>query len=83
MEVYQTEKFYIFVKKEKSLWWNRRCGEFEIKNGKQRKNCGKIDFLLFFCGRIFSLLWFFCEIFAGLIFVIIDSLSIGINLRFG
>lgn len=34
MEVFQTEKYYIFVNKEKSLWWNRSDGEFHIKNGK-------------------------------------------------
>lgn len=33
MEVFQTENFYIFVKKEKSLWWNRTTSEFAIKSG--------------------------------------------------
>lgn len=33
MEVFQTESFYIFVRKEKSLWWNRTTSEFQIKCG--------------------------------------------------
>ncbi|CAG9807450.1 unnamed protein product [Chironomus riparius] len=31
MEVFETEKHYIFVKNGKSLWWDRRTGEFQIK----------------------------------------------------
>ncbi|XP_039445307.1 phosphatidylinositide phosphatase SAC2 isoform X1 [Culex pipiens pallens] len=33
MEVFQTETYYIFVRKEKSLWWNRTTSEFQIKCG--------------------------------------------------
>lgn len=33
MEVFQTEKFYIFVRKETSLWWNRTTSEFTVKAG--------------------------------------------------
>ncbi|XP_053682063.1 phosphatidylinositide phosphatase SAC2 isoform X3 [Sabethes cyaneus] len=33
MEVFQTESHYIFVRKEKSLWWNRSTSEFQIKCG--------------------------------------------------
>ncbi|XP_055614849.1 phosphatidylinositide phosphatase SAC2 isoform X5 [Toxorhynchites rutilus septentrionalis] len=33
MEVFQTENYYIFVRKEKSLWWNRSTSEFQIKCG--------------------------------------------------
>lgn len=38
MEVFQTDKFYIFVKKENSLWWNRTTSEFTIKAGIVNKN---------------------------------------------
>lgn len=34
MEVLQTNNFYIFVKNEKTLWWNRSTSEFTIKAGK-------------------------------------------------
>ncbi|XP_062536601.1 phosphatidylinositide phosphatase SAC2 isoform X2 [Armigeres subalbatus] len=33
MEIFQTESHYIFVRKEKSLWWNRTTSEFQIKCG--------------------------------------------------
>ncbi|XP_055525215.1 phosphatidylinositide phosphatase SAC2-like [Wyeomyia smithii] len=33
MEVFQTESYYIFLRKEKSLWWNRFTSEFQIKCG--------------------------------------------------
>lgn len=33
MEIFQTESYYIFVRKEKSLWWNRSTSEFQIKCG--------------------------------------------------
>lgn len=33
MEVFQTENYYIFVKKEKSLWWHRVTSEFTLKTG--------------------------------------------------
>lgn len=33
MEVFQTENFYIFVRKETSLWWNRSTSEFTVKAG--------------------------------------------------
>lgn len=33
MEVFQTDHYYIFVKKDKSLWWNRTTSEFSIKAG--------------------------------------------------
>lgn len=33
MEVFQTNNFYIFVKNEKSLWWNRTSSEFSVKKG--------------------------------------------------
>lgn len=38
MEVFQTENFYIFVKKEKSLWWNRTTSEFSVKAGNYSVN---------------------------------------------
>uniref|UniRef100_A0A1A9UEQ5 SAC domain-containing protein n=1 Tax=Glossina austeni TaxID=7395 RepID=A0A1A9UEQ5_GLOAU len=31
MEVFQTDNYYIFVKRGKSLWWNRQTSEFTIK----------------------------------------------------
>lgn len=34
MEVLQTVNYYIFVKNEKTLWWNRTTSEFSIKAGK-------------------------------------------------
>ena len=40
MEVFETEKYYIFVNKGKSLWWSRQTSEFSIK-------CGKIKIFLF------------------------------------
>ncbi|XP_075149037.1 phosphatidylinositide phosphatase spermathreecae isoform X2 [Haematobia irritans] len=33
MEVFQTDNYYIFVKREKSLWWSRTTSEFTIKAG--------------------------------------------------
>ncbi|XP_030370513.1 phosphatidylinositide phosphatase SAC2 isoform X1 [Scaptodrosophila lebanonensis] len=33
MEVFQTDNHYIFVKRDKSLWWNRTTSEFTIKAG--------------------------------------------------
>lgn len=33
MEVFQTDTYYIFVKREKSLWWNRTTSEFSVKAG--------------------------------------------------
>ncbi|KAH8326677.1 hypothetical protein KR067_011777 [Drosophila pandora] len=33
MEVFQTDSYYIFVKRDKSLWWNRKTSEFAIKAG--------------------------------------------------
>ncbi|XP_058127148.1 phosphatidylinositide phosphatase SAC2 [Anopheles ziemanni] len=33
MEVFQTESHYIFLKKERSLWWNRYTSEFQVKCG--------------------------------------------------
>lgn len=36
MEVFETEKYYIFVKQGKSLWWNRTTSEFQLK-------CGEYD----------------------------------------
>ncbi|XP_058468247.1 phosphatidylinositide phosphatase SAC2 isoform X3 [Malaya genurostris] len=33
MEVFQTDSYYIFVRKEKSLWWNRLTSEYEVKSG--------------------------------------------------
>ncbi|XP_032596301.1 phosphatidylinositide phosphatase SAC2 isoform X2 [Drosophila grimshawi] len=33
MEVFQTDTHYIFVKRDKSLWWNRKTSEFTIKPG--------------------------------------------------
>ncbi|KAL5284388.1 INPP5F family protein [Megaselia abdita] len=33
MEVFQTDNYYIFVKREKSLWWHRHTSEFSIKAG--------------------------------------------------
>ncbi|XP_055849501.1 phosphatidylinositide phosphatase SAC2 isoform X2 [Episyrphus balteatus] len=33
MEVFQTDNYYIFVKRKKSLWWNRTTSEFSIKAG--------------------------------------------------
>ena len=36
MEVFQTDNYYIFVKREKSLWWNRATSEFTLKAGKKQ-----------------------------------------------
>jgi phosphatidylinositol 4-phosphatase len=36
MEVFETEKHYIFVKNGKSLWWNRSTSEFQVKCGNFR-----------------------------------------------
>lgn len=47
MEVFQTDNYYIFVKREKSLWWNRSTSEFSIKAGKEKKH-EKIDEMLLF-----------------------------------
>uniref|UniRef100_A0A2M4A9F2 Putative phosphoinositide phosphatase n=1 Tax=Anopheles triannulatus TaxID=58253 RepID=A0A2M4A9F2_9DIPT len=33
MEVLQTESHYIFMRKDRSLWWNRRTSEFQSKCG--------------------------------------------------
>ncbi|XP_053678943.1 phosphatidylinositide phosphatase SAC2 [Anopheles nili] len=33
MEVFQTETHYIFLRKERSLWWNRYTSEFQVKCG--------------------------------------------------
>ncbi|XP_052900449.1 phosphatidylinositide phosphatase SAC2 isoform X2 [Anopheles moucheti] len=33
MEVFQTETHYIFLRKERSLWWNRYSSEFQLKCG--------------------------------------------------
>lgn len=33
MEVFQTDNYYIFVKREKSLWWHRTTSEFQLKAG--------------------------------------------------
>ncbi|XP_070142749.1 phosphatidylinositide phosphatase SAC2 isoform X4 [Drosophila kikkawai] len=33
MEVFQTDSHYIFVKRDKSLWWHRKTSEFTIKAG--------------------------------------------------
>ncbi|XP_016961022.1 phosphatidylinositide phosphatase SAC2 isoform X1 [Drosophila biarmipes] len=33
MEVFQTDSHYIFVKRDKSLWWHRRTSKFSIKAG--------------------------------------------------
>uniref|UniRef100_A0A182W4G2 SAC domain-containing protein n=1 Tax=Anopheles minimus TaxID=112268 RepID=A0A182W4G2_9DIPT len=33
MEVFQTESHYIFLRKERSLWWNRYSSEFQLKCG--------------------------------------------------
>ncbi|XP_059607415.1 phosphatidylinositide phosphatase SAC2 isoform X2 [Phlebotomus argentipes] len=33
MELFQTTKHYIFVRKDRSLWWNRQTGEFKAENG--------------------------------------------------
>lgn len=40
MEVYETEKYYIFSKEKerKSLWWNRTTSEFQLKCGKLNAN---------------------------------------------
>lgn len=67
MEVYSTEKFYIFVKKEKSLWWNRKTGESEIKNGKQKK--------YFFVFRNFSSIFLGANFFSDLHFLRIQENS--------
>lgn len=39
MEVLQTSNYYIFVKNEKTLWWNRSTSEFSIKAGKSYDAC--------------------------------------------
>ncbi|XP_058064402.1 phosphatidylinositide phosphatase SAC2 isoform X1 [Anopheles bellator] len=33
MEVFQTETYYIFVKHNRSLWWNRQTMQFKVKSG--------------------------------------------------
>lgn len=33
MEVFRTEQYYIFTKLNKSLWWNRSSGAFNLKTG--------------------------------------------------
>ena len=38
MEVFETEKHYIFIKNGKSLWWNRTTSEFLVKNGEFKEN---------------------------------------------
>lgn len=45
MEVLQTESHFIFVLKDKTLWWNRQNQEFTCKNGKG-------DFFLCFDSRV-------------------------------
>lgn len=34
MEVFRSETFYIFVRNESSLWWNRVTGAFSVRSGK-------------------------------------------------
>lgn len=34
MELFRTDDFYIFVKGEYSLWWDRNTGAFIPKTGK-------------------------------------------------
>ena len=33
IELFKTEQYYIFVKNEYSLWWNRTTGELTPKTG--------------------------------------------------
>lgn len=35
MEVFRSELYYIFVKNESSLWWNRLSGAFSVRSGKE------------------------------------------------
>lgn len=65
MEVFQTEKFYIFVKQEKSLWWNRKTSEFTLKSGKFQQTFSGLQIIQFlgkkvtlFCFVVF-LFWQF------------------------
>ncbi|CRL06388.1 CLUMA_CG019050, isoform A [Clunio marinus] len=43
MEVFETENFYIFVNKGKSLWWNRNTSEFQVKCGWDLSSVGDIE----------------------------------------
>lgn len=36
MEVLQTDSHFIFVQKDKTLWWNRHNQEFTCKKGETR-----------------------------------------------
>lgn len=45
MEVFQTDNYYIFVKREKSLWWHRTTSEFQLKAGKCLENVGRVESL--------------------------------------
>lgn len=39
MELFRTQQYYIFVKGEYSLWWDRVTGELLPKTGKRRCYC--------------------------------------------
>ncbi|KAJ6640021.1 Phosphatidylinositide phosphatase SAC2 [Pseudolycoriella hygida] len=43
MEIFQTEKYYIFVKQDKNLWWNRKTSEFTLKSGWDLSSVGDIE----------------------------------------
>ncbi|XP_017007574.2 phosphatidylinositide phosphatase SAC2 isoform X5 [Drosophila takahashii] len=43
MEVFQTDSHYIFVKRDKSLWWHRRTSEFSIKAGRDLSSVDDIE----------------------------------------
>ncbi|XP_037027725.1 phosphatidylinositide phosphatase SAC2 isoform X2 [Bradysia coprophila] len=55
MEVFQTDKYYIFVKQEKSLWWNRKTSEFTLKSGWDLSCVGDIE-CIGVCGGIIGII---------------------------
>ncbi|KAG4080134.1 hypothetical protein HA402_008205 [Bradysia odoriphaga] len=55
MEVFQTDKYYIFVKQEKSLWWNRKTSEFTLKSGWDLSSVGDIE-CIGVCGGIIGII---------------------------
>lgn len=54
MEVFETEKYYIFVNKGKSLWWNRTTSEFQVK-------CGEKFFVKFWDSLLAFVIHQLCE----------------------
>lgn len=33
MELFRSDQYYIFVRNESSLWWNRITGGFSVRSG--------------------------------------------------